>query len=333
MKTKIILCLLGAVLLLSSQALAGSSDRMGTAGAQELRIPVGSRAVSLGGAVIADVSGAEAMYWNPAGMSAINKTEAVFSHMEYIADIKLNYFAAMTHLGGFGNLGISAKILSIGDIVYRTEDNPEGNGEIFSPTFSVIGLTYSRQLTDRVSFGATSMYINEKIRQEQASGLAFDFGFQYAPGWRGLRLGAVIKNLGPNMKFDGPGFESIVNQTNPNEPMKSEPASFELPSCVNFGISYDIYNYQDNRLMAQGAFQSNNFSEDEYRFGAEYSFKDMFFLRGGYTASNQTDYIYGPTAGAGLKLKVSGTDITVDYCWAKTDFFKDNQVFTVKFAF
>jgi hypothetical protein len=329
MKTKIILCLLGAVLLLSSQALAGSSDRLGTGGAEELRIPVGSRSVSLGGAVIADVSGAEAIYWNPAGMSANPKTEAVFSHMEYIADIKLNYFAVMTHLGGFGTLGLSAKILNIGDIVHRTENSPEGDGEIFSPTFSVIGLTYSRQLTDRVSFGTTAMYISEKIRQEQASGLAFDFGFQYAPGWRGLRLGATIKNLGPNMKFDGPGFERIIN----TEPRKSESAPFELPSSVNFGISYNIYNYQNNRLMAQGAFQSNNFSEDEFRFGAEYSFRDMFFLRGGFAASNQTEYIYGPSAGAGLKLKLSGTDVTVDYSWAKADFFKDNQVFTVKFAF
>lgn len=173
------------------------------------------------------------------------------------------------------------------------------------------------------------MYISEKIRQEQASGLAFDFGFQYAPGWRGLRLGATIKNLGPNMRFSGPGFEKIIG----TEPRKSEPAAFELPSSVNFGISYDIYNYENNRLMAQGAFQSNNFSEDEYRFGAEYSFRDMFFLRGGFAASNQTEYIYGPAAGAGLKLKMGGTDITVDYSWAKTDFFKDNQVFTVKFAF
>ncbi len=333
MKTKIVLCFLGAVLLLSSQALAGSSDRIGTAGAQELRIPVGSRSVALGGAVIADVSGAEAVYWNPAGVASMNKTEAVFSHLEYIADIKLNYFAAMTHLGSFGNLGISAKILSVGDIVHRTTDNPQGDGEIFSPTFSVIGLTYARQLTDRVSFGATTMYISEKIRQEQASGVAFDFGFQYAPGWRGLRLGATIKNLGPNMKFDGPGFESVINQPNPNEPMKSEPAPFELPSWVNFGVSYDIYNYENNRLMAQGVFQSNNFSQDEFKFGAEYAFRDMFFLRGGIAASNQNEYIYGPAAGAGLKLKMGGTDITVDYSWAKTDFFKDNQVFTVKFAF
>jgi hypothetical protein len=150
MKTKIILTFLAAALLLSSQALAGGSERLGTAGAQELRIPVGSRSVSLGGAVIADVSGAEAIYWNPAGMSANPKTEVVFSHMEYIADIKLNYFAAMTHLGSFGTLGLSAKVLSIGDMVHRTEESPEGTGEIFSPTFSVIGLTYSRQLTDRV---------------------------------------------------------------------------------------------------------------------------------------------------------------------------------------
>lgn len=85
--------------------------------------------------------------------------------------------------------------------------------------------------------------------------------------------------------------------------------------------------------MAQGAFQSNNFSQDEFRFGAEYSFKNMFFLRGGYTASSQTDYLYGANAGAGLKLKVSGSDITVDYTWSQTDFFKDNQMFTLKFAF
>jgi hypothetical protein len=329
MKTKIILSLLIMVFLLSSQALGGGSDRIGTAGAQELRIPVGSRAVALGGAVVADVTGAEAIFWNPAGMSAQNRTEVVFSHMQYIADMDLNYFAAMTNLGNFGSLGLSAKILSIGDMVYRTENNPEGTGEIFSPTFSVIGLTYSRQLTDRVSFGATSTFINEKIRTEQATGLAFDFGFQYSPGWRGLKLGAVIKNLGANMKFDGPGFEKVIDE----EPQKSIPAEFELPSSVQFGISYDVYSYQDNRFMVQGAFQSNNFSKDEFRFGTEYSFKEMFFLRGGYTASDQDDYIFGASAGAGLKFKISGGDLTVDYSWAESKFFDDNQLFTIKFSF
>jgi hypothetical protein len=50
-----------------TSAFAGNDKRVGTAGAQELRIPYGSRGTAMGGAVIANAEGIESMFWNPAG--------------------------------------------------------------------------------------------------------------------------------------------------------------------------------------------------------------------------------------------------------------------------
>lgn len=339
MRSKIIFPALALCLLfLTGQAVGGSGLKVGTAGAQELRLPVGSYSTSLGGAMIANVQGAEALYWNPAGVAQMEGSQAMFSRMEYIADINLSYFGICTNLGDFGSLGLSAKVLDIGDIPVTTEESPEGTGENFSPSFTVLGLTYSRQMTDRVSFGATMMYLSESIMRERAHGLAFDFGFQYIPGWRGLKLGFVMKNYGPAMRFDGPDFEYqlIPTEDDPqaaNKTMRTQSAEFELPSSIQFGTSYELLDQGDNRATLVGNFQNNNFSQDEYRGGIEYSYREMLFLRGGYKGSTQNDYLFGPSFGFGLKFNLGQTKVDFDYSYLSTEYFDDNQVFTVKLSF
>jgi len=339
---KTLLMSLALVIVLSAMLLAGSEDRIGTAGAQELRIAIGSRGSAMGGALVADAKGTEALFWNPAGAAVEGGTEAMFSHLQYFADMKLEYAAVKTDVEGFGTIGVSAKILAVGDILKTTWNDEQGMaGEYFNPTFSVIGLTYARRLTDRVAFGATGYFINERIEQVTARGLAFDFGFTYVPNWRGLKFGVVVKNFGPEMKFDGPNMDvSVIPPTsNPNsiaKDLRSQNASFELPSSVQFGVAWSPLDRpnEKNDLELATVFQSNNFSQDEFRGGFEYGYNDMFFLRGGYAGSNQTDYMFGPSFGAGVKMHWGATKITFDYSWQKTDFFTgDNQYFTVKMAF
>jgi len=339
MKSRIIFPALALCLfLLAGQALGGSGLKVGTAGAQELRLPVGSYATSLGGAVIANVRGAEALYWNPAGVAQVEGSQAMFSRMNYLAGIDLTYFGVCTNLGGFGSLGLSAKVLSIGDIPVTTVENPEGTGENYSPTFTVLGLTYSRQMTDRVSFGTTMMYLSENIMRERAYGLAFDFGFQYVPGWRRLRLGFVVKNYGPSMRFDGPDFEYKLLPTEDNPQastrmMRTQSADFELPSSIQFGTSYELIDQGDNRATLVGNFQSNNFSEDEYRGGIEYSYRDMLFLRGGYRGTSQKGYLFGPAFGFGLRFPLGSTKVDFDYSYLSTEYFDANQILTLKLSF
>ena len=68
------------IALLMADVFAGTGRREGTSGAQELLIPVGAVSTALGGANIANASGIDAMYWNPAGLAAAEKNaEAMFS--------------------------------------------------------------------------------------------------------------------------------------------------------------------------------------------------------------------------------------------------------------
>lgn len=336
---------------------AGSDQRKGTDGAHELRIPVGPRGAALGGAVVGDAIGVEALFWNPAGLAGLQKTEATFAHTQYFADQKLNYAAVGTNLGGFGALGFAAKILSIGDVIVTTEDAPEGTGEIATPTFTILGVTWAKQFTERVAFGATANYVNEKIINQTASGVAFDFGVQYATGWNGLKLGVAMKNFGPTMQFDGPGSEvSFIppGQSPSASPriFSSESATFEMPSYFTMGASYDLMSSADMKLVALGAFQNNNFEGDNVRGGLEWNYHNMFALRGSYFGSfnntvdadtgdetgefNSGDDLYqGFALGAGAAVRSGDTGrLSVDVAWRPVrEFFDDTFEVGLKLGF
>jgi hypothetical protein len=338
MKTLSTILAIGLILFGASVLYAANDNQFGTAGAQELRIPMGARNIAMAGAGIAGVTGVDAIYWNPAGLGGLQATQASLNHLNYLLDVDVNTGAVATQLGSMGVMAFSIKVLSVGDIPVTTEQNPEGTGEFFAPAMTVVGLTFARQLTDRVSFGATGMYLNEDIHRVRASGVAFDFGFLYDPQWQGLRFGAVMKNYGPDMSFTGSGFDKDVSLPGvdpgiPDKTVRTESAPFELPSYLQFGVAYDFVNNDRNHAALYGSYQSNNYSNDEFRVGAEYGWNQAVYLRGGYVSSNLDQYINDFTLGGGLRLKWGEAHLTLDYAWANTDFFKANQWFSLGLEF
>ena len=252
---------------------------------------------------------------------------------------------------GHISIGISARVFSVGDIVVTTEDAPEGTGEILDPTFSCVTLTYSQLLTDRVAFGTTIKYIHEGIKRETASGVAFDFGFQYKTALKGLTLGIAMRNFGPDLKFDGPDLErqvrlqDAVSNADPqagSRNFRTALASAELPTSIEIGFSYGFYEDALGKAAFSATFRNNNLATDEYQAGVEYSMKSMLMLRGGYVASPVGDaqpngfkkeYILGPTFGFGLNVPMGNTAFQVDYAYGKTEFFQDNHWLTVGMGF
>ncbi|GAB4314253.1 MAG: type IX secretion system outer membrane channel protein PorV [Candidatus Zixiibacteriota bacterium] len=326
----------GCLLVLAPQnASGGNSGRTGTAGALELIIPTDARGAAMGGSVIADATGTEALFWNPAGAALVNGTELMVSHRQYIADISLDHLALAHNVGSFGVIGLSVKALTMGDEPVYTTQQPEGTGEMFSSSFVVVGLSYARSITDRLNFGVNGHYISEKIYNEAANGLAFDMGFIYRPSVGGMTLGVVVKNYGPKMAFDGPDFGQPVDFGNQNDGHegRTQSASFELPSYIQFGAAWDPIETARQRVRMTGSFQSNNFSEDEFRVGSEWGLDDQFFLRGGYIASSQDSYLYGFSLGAGLQLPLGDTETSIDYTWAEAGVFESNHFFTLKLRF
>lgn len=347
--------LAGLFAVMASSAWAGSGGRKGTGGASELLIPVGARGSALGAGVASDVSGAEAIYWNPAGVARLEGTDGLFSHTTYFADMKVNYAALAIKAGGIGVLGFNAKVLSVGDVIVTTEAAPDGTGEIVEPTFTVLGLTWAKAFTDRVNFGITTNFVSERLLSMSASGLAFDFGVQYDTGWRGLKLGMAMKNFGNSMSFNGENLEVNLlppgsDPTASNRTLRFTTANFEMPSYFTLSGTYDLYHRGENHLKLMGAFQNNNFLGDNLGAGAEWGYKDMFALRGSWFGTGNTDIdaagdqsvkfssgddLYqGVALGAGVKMKTGGTNLGVDVSWRPVkNFFDDVLEFGLRLRF
>ena len=324
---------------------AANKSRIGTAGAQELLIPVGARGIAFGPSSMVFSRGSEAIFWNPAGLSrADNGVEAMVSHMSYFADINVIYGAIGVKAGDFGSIGFSLKSVGFGDIPVTTESFPDGTGATYSPTFLNVGFTYSKLLTDRISVGLTGTLVSERIMELAATGVAFNIGIQYQNlGINGLNLGVSVRNLGPNMQFNGSNLltQATTGEARGTQWYTVQAASFEMPSSMEIGLGYAKSFDEYNTFQVGAMFRNNNYQEDEYSFGGEYSFQNTMFVRGGYIMSPQTDkdltgasgYMYDFTVGFGLHTNAGGVDLAFDYAYRHMKYFESNNVITMRVGF
>ncbi|MFA5833704.1 MAG: PorV/PorQ family protein [Bacteroidota bacterium] len=339
---KFSLVILVLALVVADFGIAGRGDKAGTAAAPMLLIPVGGRDIAMGASTVANSFGIEAVHYNPAGIAWGKKqSEAIFSHMNYIADIGVDYIGVSSNFAGFGVLALTIKSLSIGSIEITTENNPDGTGETFNPQFTTIGLTYANAMTDRISVGLTVNLISEQIDRASSSGIGFDFGVQYKnfANVGGLDLGVAIKNVGPQMQYEGPG---LIRRGQVDDVIRSSSyyaltaSKAELPSVIELGFAYKMSISEQSQLNLASIFQNQNLSDDEYKFGGEFVWDNTFFVRGGYNVSQDSykeSYIFGATFGAGISQNFDGLDFTFDYAYRDVQFFDANHVFSVKLGF
>lgn len=335
------------VLLVSTfGTLDAQNKRTGTAAATELLIPIGAHDLAMGGSMMAISSGPEAIHWNPAGLSKLtHSAEGMVSTMSYIGDIDVSFGAVAMRFEDFGVIGFSVKSLDFGDIPLTTVDDPDNLfGRRFSPTYLTVGLTYSKALTDAVAAGVNVKLVSERIDRVTSSGVAVDVGIQYNKllGISGFNLGVAVRNIGAGMQFDGPGLyrEALpIEGLRPAQKLKSEAATFELPSVVEIGMAYQAKMTDDFVGTVSGSFTNNNLFLDEYRMGGEVGFvmeRVQVFGRFGMSMvplAEDNGNIFGPTFGLGVNYESSDVDITLDYAYRTVEFFDANQVISIKLGF
>jgi len=332
--------------LFALTALAGNGSRIGTASATELLIPVGAQGIALGQENLIFAGGTEALYWNPAGLSRMDRdVEALFSEMSYIADINIGY-GALGVKTDFGTLGFSLKSIAFGDIPVTTEAFPDGNGQTYSPTFVTLGGTYSKLLTDRISVGVTANLVTERIMNTSASGIAFNIGIQYyGLGVPGVDVGIAVKNIGPDMTFDGSDLLRLATAQaglRGTQYYKVSAASFQLPSDIEIGVGYQRQIDENFSFRAGINFQNNNSSDDVYGLGGELSYMNILALRASYLTApqalddpteNNSTFLYDYALGVGLHHDVGGIDVAFDYAYRHVKLLSSNNVITVRLGF
>ena len=349
MKKETLPLLLAGALLLTGPVIlkAGNPDRAGQAGATELLINPWARSSGWGGANSGSVSGLEAIFLNVAGTATVKKTEAGFSHTQYLkgSDISINTAGLSQKLGESSVLSIGVSSFSFGEIVRTTEDQPEGGLGTFSPQYLNLTLAYAKAFSSSIFGGVAIKAIDERIANVGARGIAVDAGIQYVTGNNAdrdnVRFGISLKNVGTQLNYSGDGLSTRVVVTPPGLPsyemtIEQRTSGFEMPSLVNIGFSYLFALAKDHGLTAAVTYTSNSFTYDQYSGGLEYNFMKKFFLRGGYTYEKDitdalltTTAFTGPAAGFSIDLPLgkTGKSFCIDYSYRATRNFDGTHSF------
>ncbi len=298
--------------------------KVGTTAGKFLSVPVGARAMGMGGAFVGMAGDASALYWNPSGIARLYQTEAMFSHADWLADISFNYGGVVVPVGDIGTVGVSFTSLTMDEMERTTEAQPEGTQQFFSAGSFAVGVSYAKNLTDWFSIGGTFKYINEYIWNSSASGFAVDIGTLFNTPFPGLTFGAGIANFGTKMNMTGDDLLLPVGVTNNNGSNQNINArlatdNFELPLTLRIGVAYQPIADEDQVLtVAVDAYHPNDNSES-INIGGEYSvFQRIVSIRGGYKGLWLQDSEEEFTLGAGLNYEVTpGVRVKFDYAYQK----------------
>jgi hypothetical protein len=179
-----------------------------------LRMGLGSRALAMGGAFTSIADDASAAYWNPAGITAIDKIEIMTMYSSLSLDRTLNMLGAVIPTAT-GSFGLSLLNSGVGNIKgYDENKTSTGNFDYQSNT---ILISYGTKVQEQLSAGANVKIITDAMKDNSRTGFALDFGVLTSP----------VKNFSIGLKM-----QDILNKMGDDT----------IPMSINFGMSYKLFN-------------------------------------------------------------------------------------------
>jgi long-subunit fatty acid transport protein len=263
--------ILAASLLLTAVA-PRDARAAGETGFVFLKIGVGARAMGMGSAFVALADDPTSVYWNPAGLASIEKTQVTVMHNEWILDFRQEFVAVGTQLGpgtvGFGFSGFYS------DELERRSDTGVLEGHYGANDIAFTG-AYGLRLGTGLDAGLGVRYIREMIDQVDATTIAADLGARYRVSDSGFMLGAAVSNIGGNAKFD------------------SEEFSIPLTWRAGAAWSKHVESLRGSGTLSAEYRQAKQ-DDGKFHVGGEYAYHDRVALRvGGAFGYDDQDLTFG----------------------------------------
>ncbi len=326
-------------LMVGTNGTVFGQSKTGTTIGQFLLIEPSARIAGMGNAGVTSYKEVTSAFYNPAALGKLYKSDVQFTHNDWLAGIRYDYAALAVKLDEVNTLSLSFTSLNSGEIDVRTVEQPLGTGERYTVSNIAIGLGYGRRLSDRFALGLQVSYIQETIWRSSLSTFAINFGTLYRLSDDGIHIGASISNYGMPASYSGSDLRIRYNHnpdqhgTIDNVPAEIKTDEFPLPIVFRVGIGYPLRVGMNSELfLAVDAYHPSDNTES-MSFGAEWGYRHMIFLRGGYQKLFEEDSEVGLTLGIGLQYELFDYDIRFDYGWAEHGRLGATQRFTVGLAF
>ena len=273
----------------------GENDKVGSSAFKFLNIQTDAHSAALGG-LSAQASGASALFSNPSGIAGSEGMGFTAGMTQWLVETQImNVGFVMPMMGGV--VGLSLVSVDYGDIMRSgwagtTEFVFEPNQGAFKASDMSLQASFGKSLSDKFSLGGTAKMVSQAIDDVDLSGLAFDIGTQFNTGYRGIKMGAVISNFGPDLASQA---EEGVNY--------EEFPAMSLPMTFSFGVTGEAIaglNVGLNVLKQADM-------EQEFIVNGEYAVS-IASLRFSYNLNNpQQDISFG----AGINLGPISTNVAM----------------------
>lgn len=254
---------------------AHAADPVGLA---YLKIGAGADAVGMGEAVVSNVDGPVATYWNPAAMAFLPDFQAAVVHNESFASVRQEFAGATRSLGRFA-VGAAFNGSWTDDLrAYDESANFLGHFGYYGMSAGISG---AYRLSDRFGAGLTVKYLREAFDIYDASGVAFDLGLAGREVFPRVDVGVSVLHLGSDLTYiDAP---------------------FRLPLTIQGGVTYHM---PLSRLGAEAilAAELRKVRDEDAGvvLGFEYRLQESARLRMGYRSGLETeDLSFGLGLGRG----------------------------------
>jgi long-subunit fatty acid transport protein len=208
--------LFGVLLLALGTALPAHAQ-LGESTALFLRIEPDSRAAGMGNTGVAVADNANAIFWNPAGLSFQKNTQVGITHAnwlpEFNAGLFYEYLVGTYHVDGVGTFGGHVTYLNLGEIEIR--DGEGVSRGTYNSYELAVGVSYGYRVSDRLGLGTSLRGIYSKLAPSDngsgsgtASTLAGDLSVLYrtdpftlAGTKTTFSTGANLANMGGRMQY------------------------------------------------------------------------------------------------------------------------------------
>jgi long-subunit fatty acid transport protein len=211
---------LALVLIIPLVTTSGPSFAAGGGGAAYLQLMVGARPMGMGGAFTGLADDVTAVFFNPAGISALAQREAMAMHGALSFDRNFNYLAAaVPRIRGESGWSLSYTRFSIDGIPetrVATNGTPLLNGDGTVTIFSLFDdveenftLGYAWKLKDGLRIGINYRLLHQEMFRKEANGQGVDVGLLYQ-ATPDVRLGLTLRNMFEGVRWNETGHRDDV---------------------------------------------------------------------------------------------------------------------------
>ncbi|MBI5210305.1 MAG: PorV/PorQ family protein [Elusimicrobia bacterium] len=249
---------------------------------------VGGRALAMGGAYYGISDDANAMYWNPAGLTLVQRKEVSFMQATLPTEAKMTFFSYAHPTKGGSVYAVGMTQMSVGgfekiDVIYDGNNEPTSvtKSGSFDAREQAMGFSWGKNITETLAFGLTLKQVSRALAGKSDTNQTLDVG--------------MMKGMGPFYRV-GFGIQNVFA-------LRKGETDDRLPVVVRLGNSFRFF--KDRLTIALDATKPMT-GDVDVRFGGEYWVARWFAFRFGLMGIpdiQETDF------GFGLKFRSVSIDI------------------------